>query len=113
MDRTTAELVAALRLAALIEDRGPEALDLMRIAAASIESLWAERDELRISIHGCSCPAPYDQCVHDEPLLKQVERLERKLLEARTELEAALARVRAVSTSGRGSGPPGGYHELY
>jgi hypothetical protein len=38
--------------------------------AADVLALLDERDELEIAIHGgCGCPAPYDQCPHDEPLL--------------------------------------------
>ena len=41
-----------------------------------IEDLEAEVLRLTIEIHGCGCPAPYDQCPHDQPLTSRISGLE-------------------------------------
>lgn len=49
-------------------------------------------EELRIAIHGCDCPAPYDQCPHGEPFIEAENRLCRE----RDALRAEVERLRAM-----------------
>ena len=71
------------------------AADVPELAARLLVTLndaRAERDELRIAIHGgCGCPAPYTECPHDEPLLPALNN-------ARTKLAAAVAERDALRT---------------
>lgn len=52
---------------------------------AAIVRLTDERDQLHIAIHGgCDCPAPFDTCPHDEPLLPALNACREALREERT-----------------------------
>lgn len=47
-----------------------------RMTAGEVRQIMDEAEELSIQINGCDCPKPYDECTHEEPLLRVVERLE-------------------------------------
>lgn len=51
-------------------------------------------EELEADIFGCGCPAPYDQCPHDEPLTKAVTRLSTENVELHAEVERLRAKVK-------------------
>lgn len=67
---------------------------------ARAEKAEAERDEHRIAIEGCACPAPYDECPHDEPFV----RLVRRLTEERDAAYAVIRRYESGWERGRGGG---------
>ena len=93
------EATKADRLAEIKRKRARIALPLANHAdadwlIAEVERLRDENRELHISIEGgCGCPAPYDTCPHDEPLLPALNR-------ARVELRA-LRRAAVVENQGR------------
>lgn len=60
---------------------------------AELVAVRAERDALRAAIHGCHCPAPYDECPHDEPLLMQVDKLRVACQVAQADRVAAVVRA--------------------
>lgn len=65
--------------------------DLIAELAAALRAAEAERDELRIAIHGgCGCPAPYTECPHDEPLLPALNAARRRLTDLGSGLRAIL-----------------------
>lgn len=66
---TWADAIAAIRV-------GQQPLvDMIEYLVAERSELLADNERLHIAIDGCSCPAPYDSCAHDEPLTKAVGRL--------------------------------------
>ena len=67
-----------------------ESLPVLAMPKAEVLALVAaarEAEELRIAIHGCGCPAPYDQCPHDEPYLLAEKRLRAERDALRAEVE--------------------------
>ena len=88
---TWADAIAAIKV-------GQQPLmDMIEYLVAERSELLAEVERLRIDVHGCGCPAPYDTCPHDEPLARAVGRLTVQV--GRADLDREKARFRTAQLS--------------
>jgi hypothetical protein len=72
-------------------------LDGKAEALARAETAEREATELGIAISGgCGCPAPYDTCTHDEPLLHAVNRLTEQNRSLAADRDDLAARIEAL-----------------